>query len=152
MPNWCSTSVYFKGNKVKKLYDLINEWTSKSYCENGFDRSGSKCWLGNIVGNSGIDNRDNGDFSVFCRGWIEDIDLYEETNELTIQEESAWGTAMELWGKINDKYDLELDITYYAEEPGCEVYLTNDPSYKDKYVVDCPDQSLIDMGFPDYES
>lgn len=134
MPNWCSTNISINcknKEEAKILYAKIEEWTSYDYCENGFGHD----WLGNIVGNSGIDSRKDGkDFSVRCRGELTFLDLNEE--QVIIATETAWSPMLQMWKKICDKYLTEYEIIYTAEECGCELFFTNDPILLGKYIVD----------------
>lgn len=146
MPNWCFTNITMAGQreKVQFLYDKIEEWTSKDYAQNEFGNS----WLGNIALGSGIateediDKRD----APRCRGAI--INLEIELNNiqdayLTVQTETAWNPMMKMWSMINEQYDLNLNIVYSAEEPGCELYLTNDPDIAGTYIIDAYDMDEI---------
>ena len=146
MPNWCFTDIKMTGEKekVQFLHDKIEEWTSKDYMQNGFGNT----WLGNIVLGSGIaieEDIDKHD-APRCRGSIvyTDIDLFDTNNaELTVQTETAWNPMMKMWSMINEQYDLNLDIVYSAEEPGCELYLTNDPDIAGTYIIDAYDMDEI---------
>ena len=140
MPNWCSTEIKIRHDDKKKLeefYDKIVEWTSKDYSENGFGNN----WLGNVVGHSGIaewdDNKNgmltkNGQY-ISCRGQITSLDMDEE---ITIWQEDAWGPNVLLWVKVLLKYLPDANLIYTATEPGCGVYMTNDPDMKGYYMVD----------------
>ena len=146
MPNWCFTDIKMTGEKekVQFLHDKIEEWTSKDYMQNGFGNT----WLGNIVLGSGIATEEDIDKhdAPRCRGSIvyTDIDLFDTNNaELTVQTETAWNPMMKMWSMINEQYDLNLDIVYSAEEPGCELYLTNDPDIAGTYIIDAYDMDEI---------
>jgi len=134
MPNWCGTHITINhedANKLEQLYNLIEEWTSKNYKENGFGLN----WLGNVVGNSGIDTSDeNKDFSVRCRGSITYMDF--DGGQIIIDTETAWCPMLKMWIKILEKYLPDAELTYTAEECGCEIYYTNDPCIVGKYVID----------------
>lgn len=126
MPNWCYTNINIKCNsekEAKALHDKIEKWTSVNYCENGFGFN----WLGNIVGNSGIDDRKDGnDFSVCCRGSLIYLDITDIGDELIIDMETAWIPMLQMWKRICDKHlPSGYDIKYSAEETGCELYETN---------------------------
>lgn len=135
MPNWCFTdiTIYHKDEKkVKVLYDKIQEWTSKDYCENGFGHN----WLGNIVGNSGICDPLNKD-APRCRGTLEDVSVpILDNNHITMHTETAWSPHMKMWQMLIDKYLPDAEIYYTAEETGCGLYWSNDPDVVGKYNVD----------------
>lgn len=134
MSNHCYTNITINHedtNRLKTLYNLIEEWTSKNYRENGFGLS----WLGNVVGNSGIDSSDeNKDFSVRCRGSI----IYMDFNgdQIIIDTETAWVPMMKMWIKVLEKYLPDAELIYSAEEPGCGIFWTNDPCIIGKYLID----------------
>lgn len=154
MPNWCFTNIAMTGQieKVQFLHDKIKEWTSKDYMQNGFGNT----WLGNIVLGSGIateediDKRD----TPRCRGVIVDLEInfldpcvisfyFGATRQqgavLNIQTETAWNPMIKMWSMINEHYNLGLEITYTAEEPGCELYETNDITISGTYIIDAYD-------------
>ena len=131
MPNWCSNNINIIGKaeiKIKNLYKLLENWTSKIAEENAW---GEK-WLGNIVEFSGIDK------NVSCRGCIEDIELYNNT--ISFWTETAWNPSFEMWLLICEKYlgeeDIDWSILYVSEEPGANIFCTNDPSIVDSYNIE----------------
>ena len=134
MPNWCSTRITINHENVdelKNLEALINECTRTNYMENGF---GLK-WLGNIVGNSGIGTVDTKKSTdLRCRGSLTYMELYD--NQLTIDTETAWVPMLEMWVKLLEKYLPDAELIYMAEEPGCAIYCTNDPTLVGKYLID----------------
>lgn len=132
MPNWCYTQITISHDdqkEIDKLYNLIEEWTSKNYKQSDF----GNYWLGNIVGNSGIDTWD-GDFKIRCRGRL--FDLNKSEKELYIATETAWTPMLRMWLKILEKYSPDAQLIYTAEEPGCCIYVTNNLDLKDKYIID----------------
>lgn len=140
MPNWCSTNVIIRHNDKKSLeglYNKIKEWTSKDYYENGFGNS----WLGNIVGNSGIaewDEKGNGFYNadgefISCRGLITSCDCHGEIN---IWQDDAWSPNLKLWGLVLEKYLPDAKLIYTGEEPGCGLYVTNNPDIEGLYCID----------------
>lgn len=137
MPNWCSTRITINhndNNELEKLENLIDEWTSKNYTENGF---GTK-WLGNIVLGSGIGTVDTDiNTDIRCRGslcYMERMD-----GQLVIDTETAWSPMLKMWTKIIDKYLPDAEFIFTAEECGCGIYDTNDECLIGKYIVDCWD-------------
>ncbi len=134
MPNWCYQNIIINcKNEVKaeELFKKIEEWTSHNFIKNGFGHN----WLGNVVGNSGIDTIENGDFQKYgCRGEITDMDMYGE--EITIHADTAWSPMLQLWKAVCDKYCPEAEITFEATEPGVGLFLTNDEDLIGKYNLD----------------
>ena len=140
MPNWCYTNItisHENPQKIKKFNDLLDKWTSKNYMENGFGLE----WLGNVVGNSGIDTADEKhDFKVRCRGRI----IYKAFDDkvITIDTETAWVPMLQMWIKVLERYLPDAELIYTAEEPGCGIYYTNDPTVKDSYYIDSWSQEV----------
>lgn len=136
MPNWCYTNITINcknAKEAKMLHNKIEEWTTSDYCKNGFGRF----WLGNIVGNSGIDSmKDGKDFSVRCRGTLEYLDYKEGENTVSAVTETAWCPMLKMWEKICEKHLTEHEIIYTAEEPGCGLFYTNDPVLSGVYIID----------------
>ena len=150
MPNWCFTNITMTGQKekVQFLYDKIEEWTSKDYMDNGFGHT----WLGNIVLGSGIATKEDIDDrdAPRCRGNIVYLDIYiidSDTAELTVQTETAWCPMMKMWSMINEHYYLNLEIIYTAEEPGVELYITNDYDVAGTYIMDAYDIDEIQTDY-----
>lgn len=133
MPNWCSNRISITCNseaKINNLYNLLIEWTSKVSKENSWKTK----WLGNIVNFSGIGSDEN----INCRGSIDDIELYNNT--ISFWTETAWNPSFEMWFLICEKYlgeeDIDWSILYVSEEPGADIFCTNDPSIVDSYNIE----------------
>ena len=133
MPNWCSTDYYIVGSK-KEVLDLNKkmerlENRKKSLVKNSFGNT----WLGNLVNYLG------GDWEkVYCRGEWMCRDYNKEKNTLTFTTETAW-REMDEWRKFIESYYTTIKILYVTEEPGMEIYKTNDKDaifFKSKYVLD----------------
>ena len=155
MANKCYTNIWINCQTEKKaaeLFDKIEKWTSHNYKDNGF----GLLWLGNIVGNSGIDAYDEtGDFAKYrCRGEIYEYEMNGE--EITIHTETAWCPMLQMWKAVCDKYCPDAEIRYEAEEPGDCLYLTNEPDLYGTYnldswtekvdsIWDCNKETLIDV-------
>lgn len=132
MPNWCFTSITITGPSVKEtknFYNLIIDWTSKNYCPNDFGNN----WLGNIVGNSGIGNIEDEKYE--CRGTLEYLD-YDGSKTINLDTQTAWAPMIKMWVALINKYLPGGKLIYTAEECSCDVYLTNDPEYAEKYYYD----------------
>lgn len=132
MPNWCSTSYTIDGDKkqLKKLYNVLLAAEDPAFkVFSDFDY-----WLGNIpilLGENPLDDKTNWD----CRGWIECMDK-DDDDIIYLSTESAWSPSVSMFNKIIDDYFPGLDFTYIAEEPGCGLYMTNDPDYDKMYHCD----------------
>lgn len=131
MPNWCSTTYKCVGDTkdIDHLYRSLQKLQSmpKPYLENGF----GNLWLGCIIqylGGSWEGCR--------CRGEILDFQLLEDF--LVINQETAWCEQEGFREFIEQKYP-SVKVYYCEEEPGCEVYYTNDTSglyFPERYVLD----------------
>jgi len=142
MPNWCYT--YYTINsehteKLKQLYENMEKWLSHNYIDNGF----GDMWLGNIVGNSGLDSFRDGNSNVSCRGTVSDFELSSDTS-LTISTETAWGPMNDIWIMLCDRFLPEYELIFESEESGEDYYGTNDPTIKGKYKVDCYEQKPLE--------
>ena len=145
MPNWSFTHMTISVNevnadKLKELYRKITEeWTTKNYVESDF----GNMWLGNIVGFSGIDNRDKGDFTVRCRGSLTGISL--GINCMSVSTETAWSPMFDMWHKLMKKYVCDdYEITYDSTDDCNNYHITNDPELINHYDVDCYGESIED--------
>lgn len=130
MPNWCSTRYYIYSPKAELIYDALVKATS-TYSDPEI-WSASKNWYGYLAVYSG---RFYDCYS--CRGAIESVDLDEANNEVTIFAEDAWAPHPQLLVDFVHDYDEEAQIYYTAEEPGCEIYCTNDPDEVGHIYIEC---------------
>lgn len=148
MANWCSTSYRIVGNPndIKKIYDAIENPDHIEYS--------SKSWEGNVLSALGYDVNNRGGN---LRGFIEDYVLYDEENAegesmLSVYCEEAWSIT-----SFSDKLcELFPDIAIYwsAEEPGCEVFMTNDWSGKyfpERYYVEVDTEDFQDSEYFEHE-
>jgi hypothetical protein len=131
MANTCITSYRIVGrkNEINDLYEKLLKLRKmkEPLVENGW----GILWLGCL-----ITILDGNWKDVHCRGRISDFDLDDDV--LIIYTETAWAEMSEV------RYFLEkvypgLKIYYYEEEPGSEIYQTNDKHghfFTQKYVFD----------------
>ncbi len=126
--------------ELRPLYEKLKSWTSKNYEENGFGKN----WLGNIVGFAGFTRADLDKENGYpCRGEIiEPFYLKELDNTdgvIFFQSLTAWIPLPAMWYAIVDKYAPHCRYYYYSEEPGCNIYESNDVYHKffaDEYTLD----------------
>lgn len=133
MPNWCNNNIVITHNdkdKIKALFDKIQQWTSKNYEDNDFGTT----WLGNVVYGSEIDS-DNLEYRGLITS-LDFVDLKDKGGEINMFADTAWCPMIKMWQRVVDKYCSGADITFSAEEPGCGVYVTNDYDYDGMYVID----------------
>lgn len=148
MPNWNTTDYTLYGNKdnIKRLYtDLKNTVDIDRTKESKpFTFLGNSYWLGYIKKSLLPEVEEE----LPVRGEIsyieEDIEDHEnDMASLKLTTETAWVACSELMDKIAGKYDLQL--FYYSEEPGCEIFETNDLEgqfYSFRYMVDSEKEGI----------
>lgn len=148
MPNWNTTDYTLYGNKdnIKRLYtDLKNTVDIDRTKESKpFTFLGNSYWLGYIKKHLLPEVEEE----LPARGEIsyieEDIKDYgDDMASLKLTTETAWVACSELMDKIAEKYDLQL--FYYSEEPGCEIFETNDLEgqfYSFRYMVDSEKEGI----------
>lgn len=129
MPNWCCTDYVIEGKKdtLDKIYEAIENHSVKE--------GSSEDWEGNILETLGIDYANH-----FIRGFIEDSNLDDDS--ISIYATEAWARtdfAELLLSKFQD-----IDVYWKAEEPGMDIYETNDS--EGKYF---PERYLVDILTPD---
>ena len=146
MPNWCSTSITIIGPKesLKIIWDEYQKAKRITAVKNDFGQS----WLGNLLLHIGVDKDSVCHSDINCRGSV----FYEEEdydhNELRFQAESAWSPCAEVFDKFTRHFMNDAIVYYVSVEPGCEIYLTNDPDYDGCVYVDVYD----DGDLPDWIS
>jgi len=133
MSNYCATYIRIVGDhkEVDLLYRLL-EW-AKEKVPNG--------WIGEIGNLLGVTDVIDG-FAYYrgtknyiaCRSRIEEIDL--DGNELDINVGDAWSPQLSVYSLLQKKFAPNCKLFFTGEEPGCDVYVTNDPEYIGKWLVD----------------
>lgn len=120
MPNWCITEYKMSGLKedIDSLQLLIEKNYPDSKIKNGF----GKYWLGHLAQYFKMDYA-----KVHCRGSIIDFSRDNDTS-YTILTETAWNQCGELMFHLAAKFDLNL--LYLEDEPGLEIFVTNDVNYE----------------------
>lgn len=133
MANWASTSYRIEGSKedLEKVYNVIDEFMSERRKPVEVDASNE--WEGNIVRALGA--TDEQMKNNYLRGFIEEYEM--DGDIIRIEAEEAWGTTD--FRHVLAQLMPELTIYYIVEEPGCEVYATNDADGKyfpERFYVD----------------
>ena len=120
MPNLCDTTYKCVGDlkDVRSLYKIIkaNDKRKTPRIKSSF----GTLWLGCIINALGFEWEKHR-----CRGKILDYQL--EDNVLTISQETAWCEQEGFRECIEKKY-LSIKVYYQEQEPGCDVFYTNDNS------------------------
>ena len=138
MPNWCMTTMTihpasetkpFSKEMLEKLETAIDTnylgddpWT--------FHES----WLGNLLCATGMTPEEVTNGGIRCRGRVAYCETSEE--EIYLQVETAWCPQLGAVKKFLDHFGAEAEIIYSAEEPGTEVYYTNDPDEEGSFIFD----------------
>ena len=143
MPNWCATTITLNCNNKKNakfIYKNIEKWISSTKVDNSWGFN----WLGNILINSGLYDSEDTNFPR-CRGCITYLDKYEE--QVVIDTETAWVPMLRMWTEVCDKVFTGMvnEIMYTAEEPGCNLYWTNDPALLDQWIFDSSGETEYDL-------
>lgn len=131
MPNWCDTTYKCVGDlkEIKSLHKILKQIDRRktSIVKNGF----GKWWLGNLVTKLG------GDWNKYrCRGEILEYNL--DGNVLAIYQSTAW-CEQEGVREIIENTFPSIKVYYRDEEPGCDVFCTNDATgeyFPERYYLD----------------
>lgn len=146
MPNWCYSTIVFRGDaqEVRTLYNLLDDcethpeqFANSKYPKTDF---GSK-WLGYPLVKVGLQDcidSANAERNLKCRGEILDFEYhrYENSDEadLMIQTYTAWCPMIQMWNAILKKLNLNsVKFCVEAEEPGCEIYVIYNPDNLDYF-------------------
>ena len=121
--------------EVRSLYKIINanDKRKTSRVKNGF----GTLWIGNIIDALGEDWE-----KLRCRGEI--IGYHIEKNLLTIYQSTAW-CEQEGFRECIEKKFPSIKVYYREEEPGCDVYYTNDADrnyFPERYLLNNNDEPL----------
>ena len=121
--------------EVRSLYKIINANNKRktSRVKNGF----GTLWIGNIIDALGEDWE-----KLRCRGEI--IGYHIENNLLTIYQSTAW-CEQEGFRECIEKKFPSIKVYYREEEPGCNVYYTNDAErnyFPERYLLNNNDEPL----------
>lgn len=148
MPNWCETVYFFTGNQAELefLYTKLGEWISEEKSPSDFGAN----WLGNIAMGAGLNWK-----QIPCRGTLDFLSFEERNGQpvLRVETETAWVPMHELWDALLHKIGSHCHYFYFAEEPGFELYETNDTekAYFDAdYIIDACWESHNHEQFQEY--
>lgn len=124
MANICSNDYHFifsDAEKAKKFLDFVES----SDCESSVYEMGIKA---NI---KDAENRD-------VREWVQSAYVVSPTtpNKIGVMTDSKWTPCPNAWEDIAKTFDENVIVYYEAEEPGCEIYASNDPEFIGKYIYD----------------
>lgn len=160
MPNWCINTVVFSSPDKKQLKDFhgkVKEWLKDKPTRFPKVSSG---WLGRCLIESGLYEADeDGDLLEnqnlpHCRAFLTDLEEIDG-DSFTMYYDSAWSPMIKLWVEIIDHLNLNIGITFYSEEPGMGIYVTNDDDYNEVLVEydvngDCGSEYLLPEEVDDF--
>lgn len=126
MPNWDSIQYTIRGeeNELQEIYDALLKMKESEHPD----------WVGSVLTGLGFDRKSLEDYQL--RAFVQDFSL--EDGVLVITTEEAW--CMTHFPNLLLEVFPNLDILYIEEEPGCEIYETNDAegnTYPERAKVDC---------------
>lgn len=133
MANWASTSYRIEGSKsdLEKVFNVIDGFMTGK--RKPVEENASMDWEGNIVKALGATEEQMS--KNYLRGFIQTYEM--DGDIISIEAEEAWGLTE--FRHVLTQLMPELTIYYIVEEPGCEVYATNDSEGKyftDRFYVD----------------
>ena len=135
MPNWCDATYKCVGDpkEVRALHKVLKyiDRRKTTIVRNGF----GKWWLGNLVTKLGGKWED-----YCCRGEITGYSFDGDVLEIT--QYTAWCEQEGVRRIIQEKFP-SIKVYYREEEPGCEVYYTNDTTgdyFPETYFLDSYDE------------
>ena len=132
MANWASTSYRIEGSKsdLERVYGMIDNFMSER--RKPVEENASKEWEGNVV--KALGATDEQVSKNYLRGFIQEYEMDGDT--IRIEAEEAWGATD--FRHVLAQLMPELTVYYIVEEPGCEVYATNDEGkyFTDRFYVD----------------
>ena len=133
MANWASTSYRIEGSEsdLKRLFNVMDSFLTDK-CKPA-EENVSKDWEGNIVKALGATEEQM--TQNYLRGFIQEYEM--DGGVISIEADEAWGATD--FRHVLENLMPGLTVYYVVEEPGCEVYATNDAESKyfiDKFYVD----------------
>ena len=136
MPNWCFSRVQITGpeNEIK----VLNDEFEKAFKIDQVENSWGKTWLGNLVLHLKKDWQE-----IPCRGEICYYD-HSEPDKISLDVETAWAPLLRPIILMVDEYAPNADIIYTAEEPGCCLFVSNDPEVAGRICIETEEEDLED--------
>lgn len=131
MANWASTCYYIEGQQcdLREIFNLCKDFMDckrQPMKETAYNE-----WEGNVIMALGMDVE-----KYYLRGFIQACEL--DGDVLRIDAEEAWSLT-DFKNALESHYD-GLKVYFFVEEPGMEVFATNDAEgcyFTERYWVDC---------------
>lgn len=139
MANICTTNiniVFDKEKDAKTFYHNLTSWMKNL---DGTETD----WMEDIADKSHI--YDNEQFTPYARGSLVEHSLDDKT--ITLYLECKWSPIVYIFQSMITETmpNTKFTITYTAEEPGMDIFYTNDPEKDGMYIVDCCSKNLDDV-------
>lgn len=82
------------------------------------------------------------------REWVKRAYAVSPTtpNKIEMMTDSKWNPCPNAWEDIAKAFDENVIVYYEAEEPGCEIYASNDPNYVGHFIIDACNESNLPEG------
>lgn len=108
--------------KAKKLCDFLNSQVESK-----------QNYLDEVIKVINLSIDPNKDY----RDYIDSIPYVGRDHQTVIfTTDSAWTPNPNTWNLICKEFDPHAQLLYYAEEPGCEIFASNNPKILLKYFID----------------
>lgn len=135
MANICSNDYHFIFSDEEKAKKFL------TFVETSSNDGGSVYEMGIKANIKDAENRD-------VREWVENAYVVSPTapNKIGVMTNSKWTPCPNAWEDIAKTFDENVIVYYEAEEPGCEIYASNDPDYIGHFIIDVCDDSNFPEG------
>ena len=149
MPNWCFSQVNISDSR--EHIATIKDELSKAFASNPVGADFGNQWLGNLLLHIGMDKETVIHGDLDCRGSVSYI--FEGDDYIELEMESAWQPHLKCIQKFVETHSDTARFKYYADEPGCELFWTNDPVYAGTVYTDVwlndPKENMFYTGLSD---
>lgn len=148
MPNWCFTNLKIESDNksvIEKIGKAMEDALSKRYLPD--EPYYLDNWLGNLLCYTGMTVEEVNESEIRCRGSVD----YLETagDEIVMDLSTAWSPQLGAVKKFLEHLEVPEDsvhLFYTAEEPGCDIFCTNDPDIEGTYTLDdCDSDTLYEL-------
>lgn len=135
MANICSNDYHFIFSDEEKAKKFL------TFVETSSNAGGSVYEMGIKAHIEDAENRD-------VREWVQSAYVVSPTtpNKIGVMTDSKWTPYPNAWVDIAKTFDEYVIVYYEAEEPGCEIYASNDPDYIGRFIIDVCDDSDFPEG------
>ena len=133
MPNWCFSNVEIIGTEddIDRLEKEFGEALSRDRIKTDFGPS----WMGNLLLHIGMSKDEVISGDTRCRGTVTAFEG-DMKHRIVLDTETAWVPMMQCIDKFVRHYTDDAAIFYCAEEPGCDVFWSNDEEYIGHVYID----------------